>query len=66
MELPKSFVSLLQCEICSIEMNPLQSPPLELFNEGMINVMKYCSIRSLRLGEIEAGLLAAGMCDEMK
>ncbi|GMI11247.1 hypothetical protein TrVE_jg2968 [Triparma verrucosa] len=51
-ELPQSFVDMKCLDDMKIEYNPMQSPPMELVQEGMQTVMQYCRIRASRINEL--------------
>ena len=59
-ELPQSFVDMKCLDDMKIEYNPMRSPPMELVQEGMQTVMRYCRVRASRVNELKELLVDAG------
>lgn len=56
-ELPSPFP---HCEKAILDMNPLESPPLDLINEGIDTVVNYCHTRGERICHLLKGLKSVG------
>jgi len=59
-ELPQSFVDMKCLDDMKIEYNPMRSPPMDLVQEGMQTVMRYCRVRASRVNELKELLVDAG------
>ena len=58
--LPHSFGSLSKVQRINLDMNPLQSPPILLMQEGIEPVLKYCAARAKMVEKLTKMLLDEG------
>ncbi len=60
-EIPESFSHFGKLKSCSIDMNPILSPPADIASMGISHMRAYFRLRSLRLSQLHEELTARGI-----